>query len=416
MVMLSELRRFRLRDERHAEAALTDLSLDLASDEYPRATGILFRRSLKQLAELPWDAVTSIDWRARRILVTDLQGAHDLDEDALERAVLIDRDILDALILDIPHRQSMRANDLWLHAEDGNLWLRAADIGPWAVLRRLGRGLLGRGADRRLLDWRDVEFLRGDPQAAHQGQDYHRRVAMLQPAEIARLLDALPYLHAAELLTLIADPVAADTLEVMRPERQVQVFDELDADRCVRLLQLMAPDNAADLLGRLGAERARELLNALPSERRDAVIDLLRYPEDTAGGIMTNDIVVVPSDLEIGQARAAIRDRLARPDFVYYVYAVDDAESRRLQGVLTLRDLLLAGDHDRVQDVMRKTVAALDPLMSASDAARRVADQHLAALPVISNDGRVLGAVTSEAALAQILPESVAGEELRVFT
>jgi Mg/Co/Ni transporter MgtE len=178
----------------------------------------------------------------------------------------------------------------------------------------------------------------------------------------------------------------------------------------------MAPNNAADLLGRLGAERARELLNALPSERRDAVIDLLRYPEDTAGGIMTNDIVVVPSDLEIGQARAAIRDRLARPDFVYYVYAVDDAESRRLQGVLTLRDLLLAGDHDRVQDVMRKTVAALDPLMSASDAARRVADQHLAALPVISNDGRVLGAVTSDAALAQILPESVAGEELRVFT
>ena len=111
MVMLSELRRFRLRDERHAEAALTDLSLDLASDEYPRATGILFRRSLKQLAELPWDAVTSIDWRARRILVTDLQGAHDLDEDALERAVLIDRDILDALILDIPQRESMRAND-----------------------------------------------------------------------------------------------------------------------------------------------------------------------------------------------------------------------------------------------------------------------------------------------------------------
>src|SRR5439155_8117938 len=165
--------------------------------------------------------------------------------------------------------------------------------------------------------------------------DYHRRVAMLQPAEISRLLDAVPYLHAAELLTLIADPVAADTLEGMRAERQVQVFEELDDDRRVRLLQLMAPDNAADLLGRLGPEQARELLDALPSERRDPVIELLRYPEDTAGGIMTNDIVVVPYDLTIGQAREAIRGRLARPDFVYYVYAVDEMQSQRLHGVLT---------------------------------------------------------------------------------
>jgi magnesium transporter len=416
MVMLSELRRFRLRDERNAETALFDLSLDLSSEEYPRVTGILFRRSLKQLAELPWDAVRSIDWRARRILVSDLQSARDVDDAALEREVLIDRDMLDALILDIPRRQSMRANDLWLHAEDGNLWLRAADIGPWAVLRRLGHGLLGRGANRRLLDWRDVEFLRGDPRAAREGHDYHRRVAMLQPAEIARLLDAVPYLHAAELLTLIADPVAADTLEVMRPERQVQVFEELDDDQRVRLVQLMAPDNAADLLGRLGPEQARELLDALPSERRDPVIDLLRYPEDTAGGIMTNDIVVVPYDLTIGQAREAIRDRLARPDFVYYVYAVEDMQSRRLKGVLTLRDLVLAADSDRVQDVMRATVTTLDPLMSAMDAARRVADQHLAALPVISNDGRVLGAVTSDVALTQTLPESLAADEPRVFT
>src|SRR5205814_8975023 len=111
-------------------------------------------------------------------------------------------------------------------------------------------------------------------------------------------------------------------------------------------------------------ELARELLDALPSERRDPIIDLLRYPEDTAGGIMTNDIVVVACALTIGQAREAIRDQLARPDFVYYVYAVDDVQSRRLQGVLTLRDLLLAGDGDRVQDVMRRQVTALDPLMS----------------------------------------------------
>jgi hypothetical protein len=130
---------------------------------------------------------------------------------------------MDALILDIAQRQSMRANDLWLEELGGHLVLSAADISPWAVLRRLGHGMLGRGEKGRLLDWRDVEFLRGHPRAALEGHDYHRRVARLQPSEIAHLLDAVPYLHAAELLTLISDALAADTLEVMGPERQVQV-------------------------------------------------------------------------------------------------------------------------------------------------------------------------------------------------
>jgi Mg/Co/Ni transporter MgtE len=267
-----------------------------------------------------------------------------------------------------------------------------------------------------LLDWRDVEFLRGDPQAARDGRDYHRRVALLQPAEIAHLLDAVPYLHAAELLTLISDPLAADALEVMGPDRQVQVFDELDEDQQLRLVSLMAPDNAADLLGRLGPERAKEVLDRLPAERREPVIDLLRYPADSAGGIMTNDVVLVPYNLHAAGAREAIRQDLARPDFVYYVYVVDDRDSRRLQGVVTLRDLLLAQDDQAIGDVMQRSIATLEPLMPAVEAARRVADQHLAALPVVANDGRLLGAITADTALIQLSPPAAIGDHPRVFS
>jgi magnesium transporter len=417
MVMFSELRRFRLRDEQRNEARLTDLALDLSAGEYPLTTRVLFRRGSHGQSELPWSDVKSIDWRNKRVLVKDLTVARAAPAEALKQTVLIDRDMMDALILDLPSRQSMRANDLWLHQDDdGALFLRGADISPWAVLRRLGRGILGRGVDRRLLDWRDVEFLRGDPQAARDGRDYHRRVAQLHAAEISHLLDAVPYLHAAELLTLIPDPLAADTLEVMAPDRQVQVFEELDDGQRVRLLQLMAPDNAADLLGRLGPERAREALNALPAERREPVLELLRYPEGTAGGIMTNDVVMVPYDLDTLGAREAIRERLVNPDFVYYVYVVDDLESRRLQGVLTLRDLLLAHDRDPVREVMRKAVDVLDPLMPAQAAARQVAEHHLAALPVVSKDGRLLGAVTADAALVELSPAGAAAGQPRVFT
>jgi Mg/Co/Ni transporter MgtE len=202
----------------------------------------------------------------------------------------------------------------------------------------------------------------------------------------------------------------------MKPERQTQVFEELDDDQGLRLLALMAPDLAADLLGRLQPERAQHLLDALPIERRALIIDLLRYPEDSAGGIMTNQVVTVTGDLTVGEARRAIRDELREPDFVYYVYVLDNPEARRLEGVVTLRDLLVRDEDERIGDVMQRFVATLEPLMPAAEAARRVADQHLAALPVIGQDGRLLGAVTADAAVAQIVPATWREQAPRVFS
>ncbi|HEY3062268.1 MAG TPA: CBS domain-containing protein [Chloroflexota bacterium] len=409
--MLSTLERFRVRAGDGTEAHLRDVAVDLSSGDYPVVTNLVFHVRAQRHV-LSWDTVTRLDFARRRIVVESLSATDDLPASR----VLLRRDVIDALILDLPERHSVRANDLWLEYQDHRLTLRAADIGAWAVLRRLGRGVLGTESHRRLLDWHDVEFLRGDPEAARAGGDYHRRVRSLQPSEIANLLDAVPYLHAAELLELLDEDVAADTLEVMRPERQVQVFEELVTDRRIALLRLMAPNHAADLLGRLAYDEARECLELLPSDNRDRLIDLLRYPEDSAGGIMTNDVVVVEVQLSVREARNQIRTELARPDFVYYVYVVDDLESRHLLGVLTLRDLLVADEGEPIQRVMRPSIAALDPLMSADDAARRVADQHLAALPVVSRDGRVLGAVTADAALLYLAPASTDGIAPRVFT
>ncbi len=411
MVMFSALRRFALRATDGSQAWIRDLAVDISSGDYPVVTDIVVHGQEKGPA-LAWENVTELDLEGHRIVVQRLSNTYELPANR----VLLHRDVMDALILDLPERQSVRANDLWLECQDKRLILRAADIGAWAVLRRLGRGLLGTESHRRLLDWRDVEFLRGDPEAARAGGDYHRRVRSLQPSEIANLLDFLPYLHAAELLELLDEDVAADTLEVMTPERQAQVFEELVKDRRIALLRLMAPNHAANLLGRLASDEARDCLEALPSPNRERLIDLLRYPEDSAGGIMTNDIVVVEAHLSVREARKEIRAELAGPDFIYYLYVVDDLESRHLLGVLTLRDLLVSDEREPVQRVMRPSIVTLDPLMSAQDAARRVADQHLAALPVVSRDGRVLGAVTSDVALLQLAPASMAGVAPRVFT
>ena len=106
----------------------------------------------------------------------------------------------------------------------------------------------------------------------------------------------MPYLHAAELLEMLPDHLAADVLEMMTSERELQVFEELDEKSALRMLALMAPDAAADLIGHLHIDDSKKYLEALSEPQRGRLIELLRYPEDTVGGVMTNDVILPRRD------------------------------------------------------------------------------------------------------------------------
>jgi Mg/Co/Ni transporter MgtE len=242
------------------------------------------------------------------------------------------------------------------------------------------------------------------------------RIKRLPAGEIAGLSNQLPYLHAAELLTLLPDPIAADTLEAMLPERQVQVFGELDNDQALRLLAIMAADDAVDLLGRLSPELAKSFLERLPKDRSDALVELLRYPEDTVGGIMTNDVVTLTADLTIREARLILRDRLRQPDFTHFVYVIENDATRMLHGTTSLRDLVIAEDEQRLEKIINPYITTLDPLDAADVGAYRVINSHMAALPVVGGEKRLLGIVTVDAAVMQVAPSSWTSQAPKIFS
>lgn len=415
VVMLSELRHFHLVDGQQRCARLLDVAVALLDVDYPPVTQVFFQPQAKPRS-LPWEAIQALDWQAQQLHVSDLEAGQAICPPCPQEAILLQRDIVDALILDLQHRRVTRANDLWLEEHEQRWRLAAVDTSVHALVRRLSRGRYGRVQHSRLEDWKYMEFLRGDPQAARSGAGYHRRITRLAPGEIARLTDALPYLHAAELLLLLPDPLAADTLEVMTPERQLQVFEELEEEHALRLLALMAPDLAADLVGRLATPMAQRYLNRLPKPYSERIVDLLRYPEDTVGGIMTNDLVTAPAHLTVREARQALRQRLQEPDFVYFVYVVEDEKTQRLCGVLTLRTLLIADEACILREVMQRYLVTSQPLEPARTAAYHLIDSGLAALPVVGDDGQLLGALTVDAAVAQVAPASWRTQAPRVFT
>lgn len=416
MFMFSQMQRFTLRDGRGHEAKLIDLSIALLEGDHPPVKRLLYGAAGDARRILPWEAVRLFDERTHRIELEDLEAGEEVTPEKVEREVLLGRDVLDALVLDLQNRRATRVNDLQMGEEGGRLHLLAADASVQGILRRLSRGLYRRVVKKTLYDWKYIEFLRGDPQAVRSGAGYHLRINRLPPGEIARLSDPLPYLHAAELLTLLPDPKAADALEAMAPERQLQVFEELDEDQATRLLALMAPDVAADLVGQLQTATMKRYLERIPKERSELIIELLRYPEDTTGGIMTNEMVYLPAGLRASDARRLLGERLRAPDFVYLIYVVDADETRKLLGMIPLRDLLTAGDEELLEEVMNPYLAPLHPLDGARHAAYRVINSHLAALPVVGAEGQLMGVVTIDAAVAQVAPPNWSTQAPRIFS
>jgi CBS domain-containing protein len=416
MVMFSQLRRCSITDEQGGRTRLLDLSVALLEADYPPVTSLIFLKQKSQKHFLPWSAVQSFKPEDCQIQVENLKVSKPLRQSSLGKDVLLRDHIQDALVLDLQNRRVTRANDLWLETHDERLELRAADTGFQSMIRRLSGGRYGRMSESSRYDWKYVEFLRGDPEAVRNGEGYHLRIGRLPGGEIGRLTDMLPYLHAAELITLLPDAKAVQALQALSPERQLQVFEELKEDQALALLTLMAPDIAADLLGRLPTKLMRFYLEKLPEKQSERVLELLRYPEDTVGGIMTNDVIYLRGNLPVAKALEVLRESLKEPDFVFLIYIVDNDKSRRLRGLLSLRNLLTSKADQKLEDIMDPYLTTLDPLSPAREGAYRVIDSHVAALPVINKEGRLLGIVTVDAAIAQVAPPEWRTQAPRIFS
>ena len=412
MVMLTEALRFDITDERGQRAKVTDLCIALLDDDYPPVTHILFSQE-DELRQIDWTEVSAVEPRSRRFLVRDLSTARPVTAD---NDVLLKRDILDALILDLMNSRTTRVCDLLLEEEDGALRVKAADAGLSAMLRRVTRGHFGRVDKDSLFDWKYVEFLRGDPQAVSNGAGYRLRINRLPAGEIARLADYVPYLHAAELVKLLPDEKAADVLEAMSVERQLQVIEELPAKQAVNLLSLMSPDLATDLIGRLQVDTMRRYVGMMPEKYRNRVIELLRYPENSVGGVMINDIICLPADLTCAEAKQQLQNRMKDVDFTSVIFLVDDEVSGKLRGAVQLRDLLTAEDDQKMEDIMDPYLKVLDPYEDAGEAAHRIVDGQLSAMPVTNTDGKLIGAMTIDAAISRLIPPTSNLQTLRVFS
>ena len=230
----------------------------------------------------------------------------------------------------------------------------------------------------------------------------HGGLAELHPADLATIIDQLAPKDRAGVLASLDDEAAADAIEEMEPDTQVEVLEDLAPERAADILEEMSPDDAADLVADLSDEARAEILALMERDEAEEVRELLGYPEDTAGGIMTTEFVTIAAALTAAQAIDRLRELEPDAETIYYVYVTDD--DGRLVGVLSLRDLIVAAPAALIGDVMIKEPVAVGVLADQEEVAQVVAHYNLLAVPVIDEEGRLAGIVTVDDAIDTILP------------
>ena len=325
-----------------------------------------------------------------------------------EHDLYLVRDVLDKQIIDTDGMRVVRVNDLELARVNGHIYVANVDIGGLGLLRRLGlakaatslANRLGRPFPLGVISWDDVELLPGDQPIRLKVPG--ERMADLHPADLAEIISDLGRVESNRFLESLDVKTVADTLEEIEPDFQASLIEAMPDERVADVLEEMAPDEAADLLGELSEDRSQELLNLMEREEAEDVRKLLAYPEDSAGGIMTTEYVSVSAALTAQQVMRLLRSSANEAETIFYVYVIDNTGS--LEGVISLRDLVLAEPETPVGEFMARRLVTADLLDSQDDVAQAIAKYNLLAVPVVDESRRLHGIVTADDALDKIIP------------
>lgn len=262
---------------------------------------------------------------------------------------------------------------------------------PFA-LHRTAR-ILSIMADGRIIDDRDDE--RGAPPAPggpETPQHIADRVEELNSADAAAIMEDLSSERAADVAEILDPHTTAGILKQMHADHAARIVAEMPAPEAAVVLEAMQPDDRVDLLEHIPQEKHDRLMEAMDAPEAAEVRRLEQYPPDSAGGIMTTEVTALPEHLTVGQAVEELRRLNEQLEQLFYVYVVD--AGRRLVGVLSMRDLILARPDKTLNRIMRTGVHAVPATMDQEEVARQMRRRNFLALPVVDQQNRLVGLIT----------------------
>lgn len=242
-----------------------------------------------------------------------------------------------------------------------------------------------------------IEMLQEDP------REIPEALSDLHPADVGEIINNLPVEMIPRFLDVFPIDQAADFFEYTSEPIRLEVIPLMDFATAAKLLDAMEPDEQADLIAQLPEELRENLLKRLTPANQEEALQILQYPENTAGRIMTTEYLSLNPKNTVGDAIRAVKEGLPTRERYWHVYVVERGDV--LRGVLSIRELLLAEENRPLIEIMNDQVITVEPLADQEQVARLISKYDLLSIPVVTTDGKMLGVVTVDDVIDVLMEE-----------
>ncbi len=315
-----------------------------------------------------------------------------------ENILYLRKNILDRQIVDIDGKKVVRVNDLRLATLSNGTYAIAVDVGFEGLLRRLGIAKIikyllkpfGAAIPSKLILWEEVETI-DYPGSGIKLSKTHTKLNTLHPSDLADIIEELDMKTQAAVFASLDDEKAADVLEELESDAQVNVIESMSVEKAADMLEMLPADEAADILDEIEEEKAEELLNEMPEETSEEIRELMEYPDNKVGSIMSTDYFFFNENLTVNETIDELRRLKPESDMIYYLYVVDDAE--KLVAVVSLRDMVVAQPDIRLNSIMKRDVIFVHDNDDVNILAGIISKYSLLAVPVVDREEKLLGVV-----------------------
>lgn len=227
----------------------------------------------------------------------------------------------------------------------------------------------------------------------------------LHPADIAELFQSLDSEQSEYLFGLLDEETAADVLMALDEDERLKLISEMPAEEIAKQIDHLDTDDAVDLIQQLDEGERDEILSHIDNvEQAGDIIDLLKYDEDTAGGLMGTEMIVVNENWSMPECIKQMRLQAEEMDEIYYVYVVDN--DYRLRGTLPLKMMLTHPNVSKIKHVMEADPVSVNVDTPIDDVALDFEKYDLVAMPVTDSIGRLLGRITVDDVMDQVRESS----------
>ncbi len=370
----------------------------------PRAVGLVVEVPGRRRVFVPMTRVTSMD--AGQVITTGLVNMRRFEQRPTETLVL--GEMLDRTVRlrdddpDAPDGEEVTVEDVAIEPARTRDW-RVSKV----FVRRGRPSRLRRRGETLVVDFEDLVGF-GVVEQRQGAANLLAAFEELKAADLAEVIHELTPKRRLEVAAALDDERLADVLEELPEDDQVAILSQLEGERAADVLEAMQPDDAADLLSELPAEQAELLLGLMEPGEADDVRRLLAYADNTAGGMMTPEPVILPPEASVAEGLAHVRRADLSPALAAAVYVCRpplETPTGRYLGLVHVQRMLREPPHEPVGGLLDKETEPLQTDTPLGAITRRLATYNLVAMPVTDEAGRLVGVVTVDDVLDHLLPE-----------